>query len=282
MRAHNVLENFVKEDIKITQDVILQIDRKENRLESQLKLSGMNICYFHPMLAGASDFCKDDNVDEDDVPLQMVQRENSALKNKHYEAYHPVKSESLINVADKYNMILMPSTDNELDSVSLDLNVDTGSPVSNIVKAKRKLTKADKHKNGHVIKKSKKTKTDHKQRKSKKHMKIKIDPIDEKLNCLKVENEEIENRTKKSTPTDKKDSIIKKRSRPTLDESFFEGYATIVLLTPEQAKKEVLQRKDSSNYINCQFKCDLCYRGFEAQSTYENHMKKHSPVSNLK
>lgn len=70
-----------------------------------------------------------------------------------------------------------------------------------------------------------------------------------------------------------------KRVRPKFDTSYFDEYATVVLLTPETARQEVLLRKESSNYKNCQFKCDLCYRGFEGQATYKNHMKKHSSVS---
>lgn len=59
----------------------------------------------------------------------------------------------------------------------------------------------------------------------------------------------------------------------------FEDYAAVIFLTPEEAKKEVLFRKESSNYINSPLKCDLCYRGYEAKLAYENHIKKHSIVS---
>lgn len=64
-----------------------------------------------------------------------------------------------------------------------------------------------------------------------------------------------------------------------LNIGYFDDYATVVFLTPEEARKEVLLRKESSNYIKSPFKCDLCYRGFEAKAAFENHVKKHSIVS---
>lgn len=82
-----------------------------------------------------------------------------------------------------------------------------------------------------------------------------------------------ENRDENSKKT------VKRSSGPKFNASYFEDYATVVLLTQEEAAKEVLLRKQSSNYLNCQFKCDLCYRAFEAVGTYNNHMKKHGSVS---
>lgn len=72
---------------------------------------------------------------------------------------------------------------------------------------------------------------------------------------------------------------LPKKKGPKFDDSCFENFTTVTLLTPEEARKEVELRKETSNYKNCPFKCDLCYRGFEAQKAYGNHMKKHSSVS---
>lgn len=79
----------------------------------------------------------------------------------------------------------------------------------------------------------------------------------------------------------KKGIDIKPRNKsgPKFNESYFKDYAKVVLLTPEEAMKEVLLRRESSNYKNCSFKCELCYRGFETEATFDKHMKKHSPVS---
>lgn len=79
-------------------------------------------------------------------------------------------------------------------------------------------------------------------------------------------------------------SAMKAVTQPTkkkngFDFSYFDDYATVVFMTPEDARKEMLLRKESSNYKMSPFKCDLCYRGFELKTTSENHAKKHSTVS---
>lgn len=77
------------------------------------------------------------------------------------------------------------------------------------------------------------------------------------------------------------DKIIKEplNKKNGLNIEFFDDYATVTFLTPDDAKKELLSRKDSSNYKRSPFKCDFCYKGYEAKAAFENHMKKHSKVS---
>ncbi|XP_075975234.1 uncharacterized protein LOC142975957 [Anticarsia gemmatalis] len=70
-----------------------------------------------------------------------------------------------------------------------------------------------------------------------------------------------------------KTSVIK-RNGQNLD--FFDDYATIVFLTTEDAKKELLSRKDSNNYKRSPFKCNFCYKGYEAKTAFDTHMKKHT------
>lgn len=41
----------------------------------------------------------------------------------------------------------------------------------------------------------------------------------------------------------------------------------------------VLRRKESRNYLEAKFKCELCYRGYRLTSTYNKHMAKHDSVS---
>ncbi|KAG6440747.1 hypothetical protein O3G_MSEX001520 [Manduca sexta] len=72
----------------------------------------------------------------------------------------------------------------------------------------------------------------------------------------------------------KKESSKKKYNE--FDIKFYEDFGTVVLLTPEEAKKEMLLRKESYNYNVCPHKCDLCYRGFEYETAYKNHLKKHT------
>ncbi|XP_072933028.1 uncharacterized protein [Epargyreus clarus] len=68
----------------------------------------------------------------------------------------------------------------------------------------------------------------------------------------------------------------KKDRRFSFDPTIFKDYATIILLTPEDARRDVLLRKESANYKQSLYKCELCYRGFITQATYETHMNKHS------
>ncbi|XP_041985315.1 zinc finger protein 84-like [Aricia agestis] len=39
----------------------------------------------------------------------------------------------------------------------------------------------------------------------------------------------------------------------------------------------VLERKNSKNYVESMYKCELCYKGFREEKTYEKHMQKHDP-----
>lgn len=79
----------------------------------------------------------------------------------------------------------------------------------------------------------------------------------------------------------KQDVEVKPRNKsgPKFNENYFKDYAKVVLLTPEEAMKEVLLRKESNNYKHCSFKCELCFRGFETEATFDKHMKKHSRVN---
>ncbi|XP_072934804.1 uncharacterized protein [Epargyreus clarus] len=48
---------------------------------------------------------------------------------------------------------------------------------------------------------------------------------------------------------------------------------------PQEEQYELIQqRKNSRNYKESSFKCQLCYRGFRELSTYSKHMQKHDPT----
>lgn len=53
----------------------------------------------------------------------------------------------------------------------------------------------------------------------------------------------------------------------------------VIFLTKDQQLEEVLARKDSVNYQNSYYKCDLCYKGFMTDATFKNHMVRHDPES---
>lgn len=71
---------------------------------------------------------------------------------------------------------------------------------------------------------------------------------------------------------------IKKTAADLKRKNDLQKYVREVCLTPDDVKKEMLLRKQSKNYLMNRYKCDFCYKGFISLTTYENHMKKHSPV----
>lgn len=131
--------------------------------------------------------------------------------------------------------------------------------------------------------------------KSKRKSLIKFQPTTERESSS--DDEPLANKVTRNAEFDKinlvdkmKDSIIPElkemstNNKPRVGKKFkdlsdLDDYVMVVFLTPEDAKKELLLRKESSNYINSPLKCDLCYRGYEAKVAFENHMKKHSIVS---
>ncbi|XP_035457710.2 zinc finger protein ZFP2-like [Spodoptera frugiperda] len=50
-------------------------------------------------------------------------------------------------------------------------------------------------------------------------------------------------------------------------------------LTKEEQYNELLARKNSQNYINSFYKCELCFKGFLQDETYKKHMIRHDPSS---
>ncbi|XP_063541727.1 zinc finger protein 420-like [Cydia strobilella] len=46
----------------------------------------------------------------------------------------------------------------------------------------------------------------------------------------------------------------------------------------EEQYELILDRKTSRNYLEAEYKCELCYRGFRAVNTYSKHMRKHDPA----
>ncbi|VVC95572.1 unnamed protein product, partial [Leptidea sinapis] len=71
-----------------------------------------------------------------------------------------------------------------------------------------------------------------------------------------------------------KENVLKKST----EYEYHKNYEAIVLSKEEQIA-ELETRKTSKNYLNGVYKCEQCYKGFLAQSTYNNHMKRHDPNS---
>ncbi|XP_068622596.1 zinc finger protein 490-like [Battus philenor] len=61
------------------------------------------------------------------------------------------------------------------------------------------------------------------------------------------------------------------------DEMDIEEYVTVIKLTVEQQIEEITKRKQSSNYLNAPFQCNLCYKGFIDTHAWRHHVGKHDP-----
>ncbi|XP_050563499.1 zinc finger protein 83 isoform X1 [Spodoptera frugiperda] len=210
LRAHHILSRFKFGLSHITKQSINNIDRKLNKLESNLEVT--HILSVHEVI----------NVD-----TEIEIRQNEAEETKELEV--SVKTE----VAD-------PKLDEQYESDESPIDNNAG-----LVHFTEETLEIEE------------TKT--KKRKFKTVMKSEDDFSDD------------EPLSKSMSQTD---TVIKGTGKK-MDMSIFDDYGTVTYLTPEDAKKELLLRKESNNYKMCKFKCELCYRGFEVKSAFENHTKKH-------
>ncbi|XP_061727230.1 zinc finger protein 433-like [Cydia pomonella] len=66
---------------------------------------------------------------------------------------------------------------------------------------------------------------------------------------------------------------------PNFDHAEFESKhdCKLKILTMEEQLQEIEERKQSSNYLNLDYKCEQCGRGFEFEQPFKNHMAKHDP-----
>ncbi|XP_072932875.1 uncharacterized protein [Epargyreus clarus] len=149
------------------------------------------------------------------------------------------------------------SDNEELKKILSRYPAPDGSKATNSESKKRKITRQDKISTvkGKVTKKRK--------------TEISIDK--KKSDTNKKQTKKVSRNTTKSAA--KKE---KKDNRYSFDPSIYKDYATIVILTPEDAKNEFLLRKESANYKQCEYKCELCYRGYNTEATYQTHMNKHT------
>ncbi|XP_026325577.1 zinc finger protein 709-like isoform X2 [Hyposmocoma kahamanoa] len=51
----------------------------------------------------------------------------------------------------------------------------------------------------------------------------------------------------------------------------------IIFLTKEEQINEVIARRESDNYKNSRFKCELCFKGFTGEAAFRNHKGIHDP-----
>ncbi|XP_063545040.1 oocyte zinc finger protein XlCOF6-like [Cydia strobilella] len=104
------------------------------------------------------------------------------------------------------------------------------------------------------------------------------DEVEVKKRKRKRKVEKEVTREKKKLPKEKK---IKKMFECEADFPAFEAKYNmeIVVLTMEQQLENMAARKNSSNFINSPYKCQLCFKGFSSEATFKNHNLKHHDPS---
>ncbi|XP_063545035.1 oocyte zinc finger protein XlCOF6-like [Cydia strobilella] len=83
----------------------------------------------------------------------------------------------------------------------------------------------------------------------------------------------------KKTKTEQVKSRERKKTEKIRDEDFpaFEKEYNfdVVILSREQQIEDMASRKEKDNYMNSQFKCEKCFKGFYTEATLANHDSKH-------
>ncbi|XP_061727285.1 zinc finger protein 652-B-like [Cydia pomonella] len=108
---------------------------------------------------------------------------------------------------------------------------------------------------------------------------------------LEVKKKRIDVKTLCKSKTKQKRAVTSKRVKrkirnpennymPEFDFAKFEreNKVTILTLSKEEQLEEIAARKKSENYLESQFKCETCGKGFNAEAAYNNHLMRHDPI----
>ncbi|XP_026325576.1 GDNF-inducible zinc finger protein 1-like isoform X1 [Hyposmocoma kahamanoa] len=102
----------------------------------------------------------------------------------------------------------------------------------------------------------------------------------EKKKRKKRKREERDVKKKKIKKEKLKEDI--RNTKPRKTEEDYERFSTeynvdIIFLTKEEQINEVIARRESDNYKNSRFKCELCFKGFTGEAAFRNHKGIHDP-----
>ncbi|CAG4934593.1 unnamed protein product [Colias eurytheme] len=64
-----------------------------------------------------------------------------------------------------------------------------------------------------------------------------------------------------------------------LDDIKLETHVTVINLTEEEQLEEIRKRRETLNYKNSAFKCELCFKCFIDTQTWQHHMQRHDKSS---
>ncbi|KAI5634036.1 zinc-finger associated domain (zf-AD) domain-containing protein [Phthorimaea operculella] len=69
-----------------------------------------------------------------------------------------------------------------------------------------------------------------------------------------------------------------KSSRESFEKSCKQYNFDAILMLKNEKFDDVLKRKESASYKMAKYKCELCYRGFATENTFQNHKAQHDPT----
>ncbi|CAG4934602.1 unnamed protein product [Colias eurytheme] len=72
---------------------------------------------------------------------------------------------------------------------------------------------------------------------------------------------------------------VMNQAQGALDDIKLEAYVTVINLTEEEQLEEIQKRRETQNYKNSAFKCELCFKGFKDTQTWQHHMQRHDKTS---
>lgn len=237
---------------QLTKSTIVNIDRNEHRLGLNLEISPLNVtCY--------------DFIDNAEGMFENYLKTDTEPKTE--------------EIAVKIEAKTLNINENTVDN--LNDNHDSSEPIKETDVGNDNYLTDDLPSEIHDTKKSKNNSVKRKKEHKSKKRKLNISNLNAEF---KNSKDDIENTLSDDEPLANISKVIdkenvKKKFPKNFNVDYFEDYATVVFLTPEDARRELLLRKDSLNYKNSPYKCELCYRGYEAKAAFENHKKRHRAVS---
>lgn len=252
--------------LQITKQVILNIDRKENKLESCYTSSTIKTCCDIPLEYSNNDVTETNNI---------------AVKNQETDiAEVRIKPEFKDNAASP-----MLNEDDHIEFLQ-ETKIDKSIHTTKVPKLRKAKIKKESHDPNKDEKWDPDELNDNDLIESSEEIKTVQIPKESVHKIVKYTTVSSDDDLTDSEPLSKRATKVSSVQEPvskknTIEPDAFNEYTTVKFLTLEDAKKELLSRKESSNYKRSPFKCEFCFKGYEAQTAFDNHMKKHSRVSFL-
>ncbi|CAG4952751.1 unnamed protein product [Colias eurytheme] len=72
---------------------------------------------------------------------------------------------------------------------------------------------------------------------------------------------------------------VMNQAQGALDDIKLEEHVAVINLTEEEQLEEIQKRRETQNYKNSAFKCEVCFKGFRDTQPWQHHMQRHDKSS---